>query len=110
MKIIDYTTAGGKNVIIEYIDKLPENEKARIYRARQKIMDEGKEALEALTTRPLKGKIWEIKLDANRIMYVLADSENIYFLHAFKKQKNKTEKFELEKAVNRAKEFGLKVD
>ena len=110
MKIIDYTTAGGKNVIIEYIDKLPEHEKARIYRARQKIMDEGKEALEAMTTRPLRGKMWEIKLDANRIMYVLADGENIYFLHVCKKQKNKAEKFELDKAIKRAKEFGLKVD
>jgi len=36
-------------------------------------------------------------------MYVLHDSENIYFLHACKKQKNKAEKFELEKAINRAK-------
>jgi len=35
---------------------------------------------------------------------------SIYFLHACQKQKNKAEKFELGKAISRAKEFGLKVD
>jgi len=43
-------------------------------------------------------------------MYVLHDSEKIYFLHACKKQKGKAEKFELSKAINRAKESGLSVD
>jgi len=38
------------------------------------------------------------------------ESENIYFLHACKKQKGKAEKFDLDKAVSRAKEFGLKID
>jgi len=36
-------------------------------------------------------------------MYVIADAESVYFLHACKKQKGKTEKFELEKAIKRAK-------
>jgi phage-related protein len=42
-------------------------------------------------------------------MYVVADSENIYFLHACKKQKGKTEKFELETAIQRAKEKGFDI-
>jgi len=42
-------------------------------------------------------------------MYVLHDGNSVYFLHACHKQKNKAEKFEMEKAIKRAKEAGLKI-
>lgn len=79
-------------------------------RIRRRISEDGVIALEALNTRHLCGKLREIKFSANRIMYAIQDSETIYFLHACKKQKNKSEKFELETAIKRAKEFGFKVD
>lgn len=107
MTIIDYTTAGGKNLIMEYLRKLPEIERTEGYLIRQKIRTDGVDALGSLNTRQLKGKLWEIKFFHNRIMYVLCHKDKIYFLHACKKQKNKAEKFELEKALKRAKEEGL---
>ena len=110
MKIIDYHTAGGKNVITEYLDDLPNNEKAVGYRIRDKITEHGVIALKSIKIRQLRGKLWEIKFSDNRIMYVVQDNENIYFLHACKKQKNRAEKMDLEKAIKRAKEAGLKVD
>jgi len=110
MNIIDYVTTGGKNLIIKYLDNLPAKEQAEGYRIRQSIMDDGIVALESINTRQLKGKLWEIKFYANRIMYVIKDGDNIYFLHACKKQKDKAEKFEMEKAIKRAKNAGLKVD
>jgi len=42
-------------------------------------------------------------------MYVIQDNENIYFLHACQKQKGKAERFELETAINRAKEQGFNI-
>ena len=110
MNIIDYITAGGKNLITEYIDNLPKQEKAVGYRLRDKIEYEGEMALQSMKTRQLRGKLWEIKFSDNRIMYVIKDSDNIYFLHACKKQKNKAEKTDLDKAIRRAKEAGFKVD
>ena len=110
MNILDYTTLGGKNLITEYIDSLTKKEKLEAYRIRSTIERDGRDALDSLNTRHLKGKLWEIKFSQNRIMYVVKDRENIYFLHACKKQKNKAEKFELETAIKRAKEAGLKVD
>jgi len=109
MKIIDYTTNGGKNLITEYLNDLPIGEKAVGYRIREKITETGIIALKSLKTRQLRGKLWEIKFSDNRIMYVVLDSNRIYFLHACKKQKNKAEKYELEKAEKRAKELGLKI-
>ena len=110
MEIIDYTTIGGKNVILEYLDGLPKKERAEGYRIRLALETDGTQALTGLDTRQLKGKLWEIKFYSNRVMYVLYDRENIYFLHACKKQKNKTEKQDIEKAVKRAKNSGLKID
>ena len=109
MTIHDYTTQGGKNLIKEYLGSLPGIELKEGYRIRHEIILNGVEALDKLNTRQLKGKLWEIKFSDNRIIYVLADEENMYFLHACKKQKGKAEKFELETAINRAKEEGLDI-
>jgi len=109
MKIIDYITDGGKNVIKEYLSSLPKKECHDGYQIRHRVWKDGLIALEALDTRQLKGKLWEIKFSEHRIMYVLKDEDNIYFLHACKKQKNRAEKFELEKAIGRAKDLGLEI-
>ena len=110
MDIIDYTTSGGKNLIDDYLDNLPKKEMLKGYQVKQVIIENGSEALQYLDTRQLRGKLWEIKFYANRIMYILKDGDTIYFLHACKKQKGKAEKHELYKAIKRAKEFGLQVD
>jgi len=110
MNIHDYVTAGGKNLITGYLDSLPIREQAEGYKIRQSVVNDGHLALEILNTRQLQGKLWEMKFYANRIMYVVKDGDNIYFLHACKKQKGKAERFELDKAIKRAKAAGLKVD
>ena len=109
MQIHDYHTSGGKNVIKEYLSNLPISERVVGYGIRHRIIEYGLEALEALNTRQLQGKLWEIKFSKNRIMYVIADKDNIHFLHACQKQKGKAEQFELEKAIQRAKEEGFTV-
>lgn len=104
MQIHDYQTQGGKNVIKEYLSALPETERFIGYHIRHMIVEKGLDALNELDTRQLRGKLWEIKFSKNRIMYIIADSDNIYFLHACRKQKGKAEQFELETAIKRARE------
>jgi len=66
--------------------------------------------LDYLNTRQLKDKLWEIKFyNDNRLMYVVADKDNLYILHACKKQKNKAEEIDLNKAVKRAKELTIEL-
>ena len=107
MNLHDYTTSAGKNLIKEYLSALPKTEMYIGYRIRHMLIKDGLEALAELDTRQLKGKLWEIKFSQNRIMYVLADSDNLYMLHACKKEKGKAEKFELDTAIQRAKECGF---
>jgi hypothetical protein len=107
MEIHDYCTEGGKNLIKEFISSLSVTERTYGYGIRHKIIKEGMKAFEGLDTRQLFGKLWEIKFFDNRIMFVILDKNSVHFLHACKKQKGKAEKFELDKAVGRAKERNL---
>ena len=109
MEIHDYVTIGGKNLIKEYISTRPMNERREIYKIRHEIILNGLIAFQELNTRQLRGKLYEIKYSANRIMYIIKDGDNVYFLHACQKQKGKTEKFDIDTALGRAKELGLKV-
>ena len=86
---------------------MPKTEMYVGYRIRHKLGSKGIVALDELDTRQLRGKLWEIKFSQNRFMYVVANKNNIHILHACKKQKGKAEQFEIETAVQRAKELGL---
>jgi len=106
MNVYHYETRGGKDLILEYIDRLPKNEKAEGLLILEKLEEEGVSALDVLKTRQLRAKLWKIKFyNDNRIMYVVADGENIYLVHACKKQKGKAEKFEMDKDIKRTKEL-----
>ena len=109
MNVHDYHTAGGKNVIKEYLSDLPEEERVIGYAIRHKIVSFGINAFDELDTRQLKGKLWEIKFCKNRVMYVIADKDNVHFFHACRKQKGKAEQFELDKAIKRAREKGFSI-
>ena len=56
MDIYDYTTSGGKNLILEYINKLPNQEKLEILEIRKEIRISGLDSFKKLNTRQLRGK------------------------------------------------------
>lgn len=106
MKVHTYKTQGGKDVIYEYLDKLPSKESALGYDIITSLEEDGIEALDSYTIKPFQGKIWEVKFRTdNRIFYVIVDCDNIYLLHACKKQKNKAEQIDKNRAIKRAKEL-----
>ena len=106
MNVHTYHTKGGKDLIRSYLDELPKRESVEGYFIIESLEHYGIEFLEKLNTRQLEKKMWEIKYPRhNRLFYVLVDEDNIYLLHACKKQKGRAEKFELEKATSRLKEI-----
>lgn len=107
MDIYDYQTAGGKNLILDYIDALPARERVELYDIRKEIRDSGQDAFEKLNTRHLRGKLWEIKASSNRVMYVILDSNSVAFLHICKKQKGKAEKKDIKTALDRGRSEGI---
>ena len=106
MNVFTYSTQGSKDLIREYLDSLPKRESVEGYYIIENLEKEGISFLETINTRQLERKLWEIKYPRhNRIFYILVDQNNIYLLHACKKQKGKSERFELEKAKKRAKDI-----
>ena len=104
MKIHRYESNSGKDLILSYIEKLTLPEKVDAYSIMEK-MEENR--FDELTIKTWRGKISEVYFyKHNRIFYVVADSENLYLLHACRKKKNKTEKNDEEKIIKRAKELG----
>lgn len=110
MKVYTFTTKGDKDLIYEYINNLPISEQSKGHEIIKQIENDGIEALGFMDTRQLRRKLYEIKFSKNRLMYVVADEDSMYILHACKKQKGKAEIFEINKAVKRAKELGRELD
>jgi len=109
VKIVEYKTAGGKNLIEDYVSQLSNKDQLEYELTKKVLLRDGFPALKDLNTRQLRGKLWEIKFSQNRIMYVVQSGDAVYFLHACKKQKGKAEKMDIELAVQRAKEHELKI-
>lgn len=105
MRIHRYESNGGKDLILDYIDRLNTPEKVDGY-AVMESLEAGR--FDELAIKTWRGKISEVYFyKHNRLFYVIADGENMYLLHACRKQKNKTEKNDEEKIIKRAKELGL---
>ena len=105
MNVHTYVTSGGKDKILEYLDNLPINQRTDGYKILSLLEENGLVALNELNTRQLHKKLWEIKFDQERMMYVIADEDNLYVVNACKKEKGKAELYEINKAKRRVKEL-----
>ncbi len=104
MNLYFYESKAGKNLILEYIDSLSLNEQIDGYSVLECLEENH---IDELKIKRWQKKVYEIYFyKHNRIFYVSADGDNIYLLHACKKQKNKTEKRDKKLVEERAKELG----
>lgn len=103
MIIHSYCNRSGTDLIKRYINGLTREEQADAYDV-LKQLKEGR--TETLTIKRWEGKVQEVYFyKHNRIFYIVADGENIYLLHACRKQKNKTEKKNIAIIRKRAREL-----
>jgi phage-related protein len=96
-----YETARGDRPVEEFIDRLSAKEAAKVLDALAAIESHG---LEVVTTRQIKGKLWELKVSAARIFYVVVTGPEVVLLHAYKKQGQKAPLKEIETAERRMEE------
>lgn len=87
----------------KYIDGLEAGQRAKVDAALLQIGRYGIEG-SAVTVRPIKGKLWELKVDAQRVFYVVARGPMMVLLHAYRKQSQKAPRREIETAVQRFKD------
>ena len=104
MILHDYTSSSGKDLIIEYLDSLTEEERVDGLMV-MKCMENNE--FDKIFFKRWEKKVYEVYFKKhNRIFYITVDANNIYLLHACRKQKNKTEKRDSEIVKKRAKELG----
>lgn len=106
MKITFYTTTSGRSPVLDYMKDLPKQERARLLEALDQIEQSGFDSVR-VQFRQIEGKLWEIKISAHRIFYVLVEHEEMVLLHAYKKQGQKLPLKEREVAIKRMKEVLL---
>ena len=104
MNLYFYESKSGKNVILEYINSLSVDEQVDGYSV-LKCLEE--EKMDSVRFKRWEKKVYEVYFyKHNRIFYVAADGNNMYLLHACRKQKNKTEKKDKKIVETSAKELG----
>ncbi len=104
MNIHTYTTSSGRDLILEYINSLTEEEQVDAFSVLECMQNN---EFDKLLYKRWHKKIQEVYFRKhNRLFYVIANKDNIYLLHACRKQKNKTEKADRNIVIKRAKELG----
>ena len=103
MRVTFYTTASGRSPVLSYIHDLNTQEKARVLAALSDVEVHGLDAIRVMF-RQIEGKLWEIKISAHRIFYVLLRGDEMVLLHAYKKQGQKLPTRERETALKRMQE------
>lgn len=102
MILHNYQSRSGKDLILEYIKSLPEDEMVDGFSVLECLEKDKKDIIKCKCWRK---KIYEVYFfKHNRIFYIIADKKNLYLLHACRKQKNKTEKKDTKIIIKRAKE------
>lgn len=104
MTLHSYYSNSGRDLILEYVNSLPEDERTDALSVMQS-MEKGE--FDKIKFKRWEKKVYEVYfLKHNRIFYITVDKENIYLLHACRKQKNKTEKTDQKIVRKRASELG----
>lgn len=104
MVLHNYVSDSGRDLILEYIDSLSEEERIDGLSVLE-CMENGE--FDKILFKRWARKIYEVYFRKhNRIFYITVDRNNIYLLHACRKQKNQTEKKDKKIVIKRAKELG----
>jgi phage-related protein len=87
----EYTTAGGRSPVEEFIEELSDGDAAAVLAAMQEVRDKGLQA-----ARHLDGDIWEVRVDGDRVIYRIlfaeegSKSQILLALEGLKKKTQKT--------------------
>ena len=104
MILHSYYSSSGRDLIVDYIKSLPDEERADGLSVME-YMENGE--FDKIRFKRWEKKVYEVYFQKhNRIFYITVDHENIYLLHACRKQKNKTEKTDKNIVRKRASELG----
>ena len=104
MKIFNYMSNSGKDLIMEYLNSLSEEERLDGLTVIQSMQND---AFDKILFKRWEKKVYEVYFRKHNRIFYIRDVNNIYILHICRKQKNKTEKKDINIIKTRAKELGV---
>lgn len=108
MEVEFYTTASGKEVIVEFLKSLPTKDMAKVMRDIDLLAKFAPDLHEPYT-KHIDGQIWELrsKFSSNvyRILYYVRKGNKLVLLHGYTKKTQKTPPSEIELAKNRLNDY-----
>ena len=103
MRVRRYVTPAGADPVAKFLDALYAREAARILAAAQAIEESGLEN-SGVVTRQLRGRLWELKVGQQRVLFVLIAGPTMVLLHGYTKGSQRAPKREIETALARMKD------
>lgn len=107
-QVIYYASSAKQNPVSNFLDSLSAKQQSKIIRVLNYIREYGLESV-ALHTRKISGSpLWEIRIlgsDNIRVIYAIPIRNIVLLLHGFIKKSQKTPHKELNKALERLKEY-----
>ena len=98
-----YKTSGGRSPVAQYLESLEDREAAPIYATLANLQRYGLKKT-PVELRPVRGKLWELKVGPHRVFYLLITGPVMVLLHACKKQSQKARQKDLDLALSRMQE------
>ena len=99
MQVDHYYSSSGKDLILEYLDSLPLDERVDGLSVIECMKND---EFDKIFFKQWQKKVYEVYFRKNRrIFYIMVDKNDIYLLHACKKQKNQTEKKDKQIVIKR---------
>ena len=95
-----YEDHRGRNPVLEFINRLPTSDRAKINNV-LRLLEEFGIGLGMPHARSIEGKLWELRPGGNRLLYFLYTGRMFVILHGFRKQTMKTPDREIEIARRR---------
>ena len=99
-----YEDHRGKSPVLEFINVLPAEDRAKID-GTLKLLEEFGASLRMPHAKHIKGHLWELRPGGNRLFYFIYRNEQFIILHGFKKKTQRISKGDIEIATNRMREF-----
>jgi phage-related protein len=99
-----YQDHRGQSPVLDFINDLPAQDRARIDLAIRLLKEFGTE-LGMPHARPLRERIWELRPGGIRLLYFTYINHQFVILHGFRKTTNRTPNREIETAVRRMQEI-----
>ncbi len=103
-RVAFYQDHRGQSSVLDFINSLPAQDRARIDLAIRLLKEFGTE-LGMPHARPLRDRIWELRPGGIRLLYFTYINHQFVILHGFRKTTNRTPEREIETAIRRMNEM-----